>query len=47
MIDLSNVSEATRREVGAETAAYLLDVFNRIPLPVLEDVPNATAFKFK
>jgi MscS family membrane protein len=45
LIDLSKVAEATRREVGAETAAYLLDVFNRIPLPTLDDVPDATAFK--
>lgn len=44
LIDLSKVPEATRREVGAETAAYLLDIFNRVPLPALKDVPDATAF---
>lgn len=44
LIDLSEVPEATRREVGAETAAYFLDIFNRIPLPALDAVPDATAF---
>lgn len=45
LIDLSKLPDATRREVGAETAAYLLDIFNRIPLPALEDVPDATGFQ--
>ena len=45
LIDLSKVPDATRREVGALTVAYLLDIFNRIPLPALGDVPDATAFK--
>ncbi|WP_165354531.1 mechanosensitive ion channel domain-containing protein [Tropicimonas sp. IMCC6043] len=45
LIDLSQVPEATRREVGAETATYLLDIFNRVPLPALDTVPDATAFK--
>ena len=44
LIDLSKVPQATRRAVGAETATYLLDIFNRISLPALEDVPDATAF---
>ncbi len=45
LIDLSQVPQATRREVGAETAAYLLDIFNRVPLPAPEDVPDTTAFQ--
>jgi MscS family membrane protein len=39
LFDLSEVPEAPRRDVGAQTAAYLLDIFNRVPLPDLADVP--------
>ena len=45
LIDLSQVPVATRRLAGALTAAYLLDIFNRIAPPALGDVPDATAFK--
>lgn len=45
LIDLSQVPAATRRDVGAQTAAYLLDIFNRIEPPALGDVPDATTFK--
>jgi len=45
LIDLSQVPVATRRQIGGLTAAYLLDIFNRIAPPALEDVPDATAFK--
>lgn len=45
LIDLSEVPVATRNLVGGLTGAYLLDIFNRIALPALGDVPDATAFK--
>jgi MscS family membrane protein len=45
LIDLSQVPEATRQVVGAETGAYLLDIFNRRAPPELLAVPDADAFK--
>ena len=42
LIDLSEVPAASRREVGIETGGYLLDIFGRIPLPNLDDVPDVT-----
>jgi MscS family membrane protein len=45
LIDLSEVPVATRRSVGALTAAYLLDIFNRIAPPALGDVPDASSIK--
>jgi MscS family membrane protein len=40
LIDLSEVPAASRRAIGTETGGYLLDVFGRIPLPNLNDVPD-------
>jgi MscS family membrane protein len=40
LIDLSEVPAASRRAIGAETVGYLLDIFDRIPLPNLEEVPD-------
>lgn len=40
LIDLSEVPAASRRAVGIETGGYLLDIFGRIPLPDLDDVPD-------
>lgn len=40
LIDLSEVPAASRRAVGIETGGYLLDIFGRIALPNLDDVPD-------
>ena len=40
LIDLSEVPAASRRAIGAETGGYLLDIFGRVPLPNLDDVPD-------
>ena len=40
LIDLSEVPAASRRAIGTETGGYLLDIFGRIPLPNLDDVPD-------
>lgn len=45
LIDLSQVPAATRGEVGALTAAYLMDIFDRIEPPALVDVPDDSAFQ--
>ena len=42
LIDLSMVPEASRREVGIDTVAYLLDIFGRIR-PDLDSVPDEEA----
>ncbi len=44
LIDLSKVPRSSRREVGNETALLLLDIFGRVGLPNLDDVPNEEAF---
>ena len=44
LIDLSEVPAASRREVGTETSGYLLDIFGRISLPNLDDVPDVAEF---
>jgi MscS family membrane protein len=44
LLDLSQVPSAARRETGTETLGYLLDIFGRIALPDIADVPDATAF---
>jgi MscS family membrane protein len=41
--DLSQVPVASRREVGGDTVAYLLDIFGRIGLPGLDSVPDLSA----
>lgn len=43
LIDLSDVPEASRRKVGGETAAYLLDIFGRIGLPDADGAPDLAA----
>ncbi|BCH27613.1 hypothetical protein MesoLjLb_73980 [Mesorhizobium sp. L-8-3] len=40
LIDLSAVPQASRRKVGGETAAYLLDIFGRIGFPKAEAAPD-------
>ncbi len=43
LIDLSLVPSASRREVGVETATYLLDILGRIQLPDIDEVPDEEA----
>jgi MscS family membrane protein len=43
LIDLSSVPSASRRYVGNGATAYLLDIFSRIELPAMEDVPDVSA----
>ena len=40
LLDLSSVSNASRREVGIDTVAYLLDILGRVELPNLDSVPD-------
>ncbi|MDH5726825.1 MAG: mechanosensitive ion channel family protein [Nitrospira sp.] len=40
LLDLSLVSNASRREVGIDTVAYLLDILGRVELPNLDSVPD-------
>ena len=44
LIDLSLVPKASRREVGVDTVAYLLDILGRIELPDLDEIPDEDAF---
>ena len=41
LLDLSSVPSASRREVGTDTIAFLLDIFGRVELPKLDSVPDA------
>jgi len=41
IIDLSEVPPASRRDVAADTLAYLMDIFGRIDPIALEDAPGA------
>ena len=40
LIDVSNVANSSRRDVGFQTVNYLLDIFGRIDLPKIENVPD-------
>jgi MscS family membrane protein len=44
LLDLSSVPPSSRRAIGIDTAAYLLDILGRIELPNLESVPDEEAF---
>lgn len=44
LIDLSSVAEVSRRKRGVQTGIHLLDIFGRIDLPSLEDIPTADSF---
>ncbi len=43
LIDLSDVPSASRRYVGNGIIGYLLDIFSRIELPAVEDIPDLSA----
>ena len=44
LVDLSQVAQSSSRELGDGTNAYLLDIFGRVVMPQLDDVPKAGAF---
>ena len=44
LLDLSSVPLSSRRTIGIDTTAYLLDILGRIELPNLESVPDEEAF---
>lgn len=41
LIDLSLVPQASRRDVGEDVTAYLMDILGRIELPAMASVPDA------
>jgi MscS family membrane protein len=45
LIDLSTVPNATKWEIGVEALTTLLDIFGRINLPKLEDIPDNPVLK--
>jgi MscS family membrane protein len=45
LLNLSLVPPASRREIGSDTTAYLLDILGRVELPNLESVPDEEAFE--
>ncbi len=44
LLDLSSVPPSSRRTIGVETTAFLLDIFGRVKLPKLANVPAEEAF---
>jgi MscS family membrane protein len=44
LLDLSSVPPSSRRTIGVETTAFLLDIFGRVKLPYLPSVPGEEAF---
>ena len=44
LIDLSEVASSSREDVGNATIASLLDIFGRVEMPSLDEVPDAEAF---
>ncbi len=44
LLDLSSVPPSSRRTIGVETTAFLLDIFGRVKLPNLASVPDEEAF---
>ena len=45
LLDLSLVPPASRREIGIDTIAYLLDILGRVELPDIDSVPGEEAFE--
>jgi MscS family membrane protein len=45
LLDLSSVPPSSRRTIGVDTTAYLLDILGRVKLPNLKSVPSEEAFK--
>jgi len=44
LLDPSEISPSKRDEVTRDTMLHLLDIFDRVALPPLEEVPDASAF---
>ena len=44
LVDLSQVAQTSRSELGNDTNTYLLDIFGRVAMPNLDIVPDAEAF---
>ncbi len=44
LLGLSSVPRGSRRKIGSETIAFLLDILGRLDLPPMESVPDADAF---
>ena len=44
LLDLSSVPPSTRHTIGIETTEFLLDIFGRVDLPNLANVPDEEAF---
>lgn len=44
LIDLSEVAATSRQKVGNDTMGDLLDIFGRVEIPNLDDVPDENAF---
>lgn len=44
LLDLSSVPEASRRVVGVQAVAALVDIIGRLDLPPMESVPDADVF---
>jgi MscS family membrane protein len=44
LLNLSAVPRKSRREVGVDTTAYLLDILGRVELPDLESIPQEEPF---
>jgi MscS family membrane protein len=45
LIDLSEVASTSRSEVGNDTLGYLLDIFGRVEVPNLDNVPDEDVFE--
>ena len=44
LFDLSSVPMVSRRRIGTDTFAFLLDIIGRIDLPPIESIPDINAF---
>ena len=45
LVDLSKTPVASRSEIGSETIGYLLDIFGRVDVPSIDEVPDEDAYK--
>ncbi len=44
LLDLSSIPPLSRRDIGIDTNAYLLDILGRVKLPNLKSIPDEEAF---
>jgi MscS family membrane protein len=45
LLDMSLVTPASRRQIGIDTVAYLLDILGRVELPDISSVPGEESFE--